>query len=165
MGGGYSVVIPRKQTCSPCLAYHDFAKAVKSIHDVFLVCFCVSHRKLLLRILLASRLLGNSLPQGHDLYCPCGKVDECADMGFLQTRSVHKNLSSAEIFRRRVDRFPKSAVSPARWQGFSAHSVYFAWMVERKNVRYKESCRCSSTEFLQRMCRHHKLHQSDTQGF
>lgn len=45
---GYSVVIPRKQTCSPCLAYHDFAKAVKSIHDVFLVCFCVSHRKLLL---------------------------------------------------------------------------------------------------------------------
>ncbi len=48
LGGGYSVVIPRKQTCSPCLAYHDFAKAVKSIHDVFLVCFCVSHRKLLL---------------------------------------------------------------------------------------------------------------------
>ena len=117
------------------------------------------------RILLASRFSVNSLPQGHVRCCPCDRVDGYVNTDSLQIRNVRKNLFSAEISRPQADRFPESTISPARRQGFSVHSVCFAWRAERKNVRYKESCQYSSTEFLRRMCRHHKRRQSDTQDF
>ena len=40
--------MPPPVPVAPCvdsgIAYDDFAKTVKRIHDVFLVCFCASHR-------------------------------------------------------------------------------------------------------------------------
>jgi len=41
--------LPPPVPVAPCvdsrIAYDDFAKAIESIHDVFLVCFRASHRK------------------------------------------------------------------------------------------------------------------------
>jgi hypothetical protein len=40
--------LPPPVPVAPCvdssIAYDDFAKAIERIHDVFLVCFCTSHR-------------------------------------------------------------------------------------------------------------------------
>ena len=44
--------LPPPVPVTPCvdsgIAYDDFAKGVERIHDVFPVCFCASHRKILL---------------------------------------------------------------------------------------------------------------------
>lgn len=38
--------VPFPPCVDSCIAYDNFAEAVESIHDVFLVCFCASHRKI-----------------------------------------------------------------------------------------------------------------------
>jgi hypothetical protein len=44
--------LPPPVPVAPCvdsgIAYDNFAKGVKRIHDMFFVCFCASHRKILL---------------------------------------------------------------------------------------------------------------------